>query len=222
MIRQLNTTRLSLRTLFVALVAALSVVGGTAVAQTLEDQRDSKQAQLSEAQHKDEVLTTQISSYSDQISQLAGEVATLRAREAQVAQQLRETENRLTEERDHLDLLRKRLSRSLNILSSRLVDIYKSDQPDALTVILDSDGFDDLVNRYDYLTRMQDQDAGIVDRVRSSVTRPLTRSGGSGEHAMRSRQRRQNSSARACSSKRAKRSSTRCATKRRGLLPGRS
>ena len=90
----------------------------------------------------------------------------LRNREAIVAEELAQTEAQLETEQAHLDALRERLGRSLNVLSKRLVEIYKSDQPDALTVILDSDGFDDLVSRYDYLNRIQDQDAGIVDRVR--------------------------------------------------------
>ena len=115
---------------------------------------------------KGEVLSTEIAGYTDQINQLAGQVATLRNREAIVAEELAQTQERLETEAARLDELRERLTRSLKVLSKRLVEIYKSDQPDALTVILDSDGFDDLVNRYDYLDRIQDQDAGIVDRVR--------------------------------------------------------
>ena len=144
----------------------LAAAGGTAVAQDLESERDSKQAELEEVKAKGDVLSTEISEYSDQISQLQGEVAILRAREAEVEQQLRETIARLETEKENLAELRDKLDRSLDVLAARLIDIYKSDQPDALTVILDSEGFDDLVNRYDYLTRIQDQDAAIVARVR--------------------------------------------------------
>ena len=154
------------RALALGAALALAVAGGTAVAQDLESERAAKQAELDEVKQRGDVLSSEISDYSKQISQLAGEVAILRNREAVVEQQLRETIARLELEKENLAELRDKLDRSLDILSDRLVDIYKSDQPDALTVILDSEGFEDLVNRYDYLTRIQDQDAAIVARVR--------------------------------------------------------
>ena len=156
----------SLRLLLAATAAALTFAGGTALGQNLESERAAKQAELEEVRQKGEVLSTELADYSAQVDQLAGQVATLRNREAIVAEELVETEARLEAEADRLAVLRERLNRSLNVLSRRLVEIYKSDEPDALTVILDSEGFDDLVNRYDYLDRIQDQDAGIVDRVR--------------------------------------------------------
>ena len=148
------------------LVAALVAAGAPALAQDLESQRSMKQSELEEVRERGEVLSTEISAYSEQINQLAGEVAVLRNREAVVAEELAQTEAQLVTEKANLEALRERLTRSLRLLSKRLVEIYKSDEPDALTVILDSDGFDDLVNRYDYLDRIQDQDAGIVARVR--------------------------------------------------------
>ena len=54
------------------------------------------------------------------------------------------------------------LRRSLNVLRNRLVGIYRSGEPDLLTVMLESDGFDDLVSRYEYLRRIEEQDS--VDR----------------------------------------------------------
>ena len=64
------------------------------------------------------------------------------------------------------------------MLRERLVEIYKSDEPDALTVILQADGFDDLIERYEYLTSIQEQDASIVDRVHNlrDQTRQLVES----------------------------------------------
>jgi murein DD-endopeptidase MepM/ murein hydrolase activator NlpD len=154
------------RALALALVAVLAAAGGTAVAQDLEAEKAAKEAELEDVKAEGDVLSSEISEYTEQISQLQGEVAILRNREAVVAQQLRETTARLEAEKQHLIELRAKLDKSIDMLAERLIEIYKSDEPDALTVLLDSDGFDDLVNRYDYLTRIQDQDAAIVDRVR--------------------------------------------------------
>ncbi|HEX2468401.1 MAG TPA: peptidoglycan DD-metalloendopeptidase family protein [Solirubrobacterales bacterium] len=136
------------------------------MAQDLQSQLDSKRAELDETRQQEGVLSTEIAHYTDRLNQLAGEVATLRNREAIVQVQLEEVKARLRRERHHLEVLRDRLQRSLRILGQRLVAIYRSDEPDALTVILNSDGFDDMLKRYEYLRRIEEQDASIVGRVR--------------------------------------------------------
>jgi len=154
--------------LAVAALACLAagVVGvAVAPAQDLQSELDSKSSQLDQAEAKQGVLSTDIAEFSERIDQLTGEVATLRNREAVVQEELDRTQARLERERAYLEVLRKRLKRSIHTLEDRLVDIYKSDQPDALTVILQADGFDDLMARYRYLDSIQEQDAAIVDRV---------------------------------------------------------
>jgi murein DD-endopeptidase MepM/ murein hydrolase activator NlpD len=147
------------------LAVALGMVG-IASGQDLQSQLDDKQAELQEERERKGVLTTEISEYSEQISQLEGEVALLRNREAQVTEELDETKAELRTARDRLERLRRHLERSLEVLETRLIAIYKQDQPDALTVILESDGFEDMLERYEYLQRIQDQDSAIVSRVR--------------------------------------------------------
>ena len=145
---------------------ALLAVSIPAPAQDLEDQVADKRAELEEAKHKEGVLTTEISRYDDQIDQLTGEVAMLRNREAIVQQELDVAEEQLEQEQQNLRIARERLDRSVGILSKRLVAIYKSESPDALTVVLESDGFEDVLGQYEYLQRIQDQDSSIVTRVR--------------------------------------------------------
>jgi murein DD-endopeptidase MepM/ murein hydrolase activator NlpD len=148
-----------------ACAVAVSPVGG-AIAQDLQSQLDAKRAQLDEANQQEGVLSSEIAHYSERIDQVAGEVAVLRNREAIVQAQLDEVKARLRREKHHLEILEARLGRSLKVLRDRLVAIYRSDEPDALTVILNSDGFDDLLDRYEYLKRIEEQDASIVNRVR--------------------------------------------------------
>ena len=148
-----------------ALLAALAIAGG-APAQDLQSRLDEKQAQLEHAKSREGVLSTTIERYGDQLDQLRGEVATLRNREAIVQAELEKKEAELEQAKNRLVVLRVRLKRSLNILRERLVAIYESSRPDAMTVILDSKGFDDLISRYEYLDRIQSQDASIAGRVR--------------------------------------------------------
>ena len=153
----------------IAALAALVVLAlaAGAPAQDLQSQLDAKRNQLDAAEQKEGVLSSTIERYSTQIDQLTGEVATLRNREAIVQAQLDRTQARLDAERAHLQALRKHLQRSLKVLRERLIAIYKADEPDALTVILNSDGFDDMLSRYQYLTSIEEQDTAIVTRVRT-------------------------------------------------------
>jgi murein DD-endopeptidase MepM/ murein hydrolase activator NlpD len=146
-------------------LALVLVVSSAAPAQDLQSELDSKQAQLDSEKQQAGVLSTTIERYSDQIDTLTGQVATLRNREALVQERLNEVQAKLDQAVELLNKLRDRYRRSLEILKERLVDIYKSDEPDALTVILQSDGFDDLLERYEYLTSIQEQDTALVTRV---------------------------------------------------------
>jgi len=74
--------------------------------------------------------------------------------------------DRLEQARDRLERLRRELDRARRVLATRLVEIYKSDSPDALTVVLESDGFGDLLERAEFLERISEQDRHITDRVR--------------------------------------------------------
>ena len=161
----LRRRRASVLACALAATAGLSLAVG-ATAQDLQGQLDQTEAELHKAEETEGVLSTTIERYSGQIDQLTGEVAALRNREAIVQEQLAETEAELERAKDRLEVLRERLQRSLGVLRERLVSIYKSDEPDVLTVILQSNGFDDLLDRYEYLDRIQQQDSAIVVRVR--------------------------------------------------------
>jgi murein DD-endopeptidase MepM/ murein hydrolase activator NlpD len=153
-------------TALAATVAVLTLTAG-APAQDLQSQLDSKRAQLEHANSREGVLSSTIQRLGDRLDQLRGEVATLRNREAIVQAELNKKEAELKQAKDRLAVLRVRLKRSLKVLRERLVAIYESSRPDAVTVILNSNGFDDLLSRYEYLERIQSEDTSIAERVRN-------------------------------------------------------
>ena len=164
------TSRIRL-TLAALAVLAFSVWGAAlAGAQDLQGQVDEKEAEIEEQRQEKGVLTDEIESLSTDISQLEGEISVLRTREATVLNELEATRSRLHSARERLAGLRKRYHRSIGVLEQRLVAIYKQDEPDALTVILQADGFDDMIERYEYLNRIEDQDSTIIGRVRDLKT----------------------------------------------------
>src|SRR4029453_3412674 len=122
---------------------------------------------------KEGVLTTQITAYSLRINSLQGDISQLSKRQATIERslsaqraELMSIRGRLNAARDRLATLRGRLLEAQQTLAARLVEIYKADQPDILTVILEADGFDDLLTRTEFLDRIGRQDRRIITAVR--------------------------------------------------------
>ena len=65
-----------------------------------------------------------------------------------------------------LAVVKARLKRALVALRERLVAIYQTGTPDILSVIVDAGGYDDLVDRTEYLNRINGLDEAVVTRVR--------------------------------------------------------
>jgi murein DD-endopeptidase MepM/ murein hydrolase activator NlpD len=172
--------RLALAALGVLLLSAAA-----APAQDLQSQLDAKQAKLSKVQERKGVLTTTISRYDDRIGRLTTEVAQLRNQEAGVRAHLavKQAEldramSQLNVAKKHLAVLRAHLKRALVALRERLVGMYEMGTPDVLSVIVGSSGFNDLVNRTEYLNRLHGMDDAVVGRVRElrdEMQRTVTR-----------------------------------------------
>ena len=154
-------------------LAAYLVLPLPGLSAPLSDRIDDKRAQIDSAKRKEGVLTTDIQSFSTRIESLQGEINATQQRldRAQSSldrqkEELLEVRDRLEEARDRLERLRSELATARKVLAARLVEIYKADTPDALTVILDADGFGDLLERAEFLDRISDQDREITDEVR--------------------------------------------------------
>jgi murein DD-endopeptidase MepM/ murein hydrolase activator NlpD len=147
-------------------VCAFALWGGSASGQDLQQKLNSKQNALSHARAHAGVLTGRISHESAQLQTLTTQVADLRNREAAVAADLSQKQAELDAAQARLDALRLRLRDSIQILEQRLVAIYESSEPDLITVLLQAQGFEDLLARTQYLETLQNQDNGIVSRVR--------------------------------------------------------
>jgi murein DD-endopeptidase MepM/ murein hydrolase activator NlpD len=134
---------------------------------------DKKRSEIEHVKRKEGVLTTTIQRFSTRIESLHGEINATRQRldRAQLSLDRQKAEllavrDRLEQARDRLERLRSELATARGVLAARLVKIYKTDAPDALTVVLEADGFGDLLERAEFLERISDQDREIVARVK--------------------------------------------------------
>jgi murein DD-endopeptidase MepM/ murein hydrolase activator NlpD len=149
------------------LACACAIAVGSASGKDLQQRLDATQSKLSHVQAHAGVLTTRISHESAQLDRLTAEVAELRNKEATVAAQLAQRQAELEQAQARLEHLKQRLRDALQILEQRLVAIYESNEPDLITVLLQANGFDDLLARSQYMRTLQDQNNDIVVRVRA-------------------------------------------------------
>jgi len=156
--------------------------------QSKQEELDKLQQRIDRARDKigrkkgtERVLTTQISRYNARIRRLQGRIGTLQTRQGQVQvdldakrAELESLRGELRSERARLVRLRARLVETRAQLRARLVEIYKAEPPDVVTVILNSDGFADLLERTEFMRRISDQDRKIVSIVRAAKIDSLT------------------------------------------------
>jgi murein DD-endopeptidase MepM/ murein hydrolase activator NlpD len=140
----------------------------------LSERIDKKRSEIQQKKQREGVLSTTIQRYDTRIEAVQGEIAATQRRldraqaslDAQKAELLA-VRDRLEEARDRLETLRSELATAREVLAARLVEIYKADAPDALTVVLESDGFGELLERAEFLDRISDQDRKVTDEVRA-------------------------------------------------------
>jgi murein DD-endopeptidase MepM/ murein hydrolase activator NlpD len=169
--------RILLATLLLPLVlwAALPLISSAdpqSELDRIEGQLDQKQGQLDRVRGRARVLTTDITAYSQRIDVLQGEVDELQGKQDQIQGaldtkklELARTQEELRVVRARLARLRTRLISARRTLAERLVELYKSDEPDIVSVVLDSDGFAELLENGAYLQRIGEQDRQIITSV---------------------------------------------------------
>ena len=103
----------------------------------------AKRAQVESKKRKEGVLTGTIQRYNTRIRGLQGEIRGTQKRLGAVQTKLDGARLELLRVRDDLEVARDRLERarselrtSRRALANRLVELYKADEPDALTVVL--------------------------------------------------------------------------------------
>jgi peptidoglycan hydrolase CwlO-like protein len=146
-------------------LAALSTFGASALAKTLSER-------LSAVEQQRTHIASGIAGLNKQVDQLIGQLSGLRQREAAIQAQLNAKQAELAgataqlkAEQRHLAILRARLERARKVLSDRLVEIYKSGQPDVISIVLNSASFTDVISESDYFDSIKNADNVIIDRV---------------------------------------------------------
>jgi murein DD-endopeptidase MepM/ murein hydrolase activator NlpD len=141
----------------------------------VQKQIQSTQGKIGRRKGTERVLTTQISAYNARIGALQARIGHLERRQASVQAdldrkraELNRLQDELRAERRRLVRLRKRLGVAKAALAQRLVELYQADAPDLVTVILNANGFADLLERGEFMQRVSQQDQHIITIVRTA------------------------------------------------------
>ena len=148
-----------------AVLAATFLATGQGAAATLEEQRDSYDAQAEELGRRSEELAGKINSLSEQKRILDEEataaVAEHRARRAE----LNATLKRLEENEEKLEVAERDYDRKSDALGKRVRDIYINGQISYVDVLFGAKDFSDFLTRMDLLKRVIKQDYDLVHDV---------------------------------------------------------
>ena len=143
--------------------------------QPLQERIEKAREKIGRKKGTERLLTSDIRAYTQRIRRLQGRIGGLQSRQATVEADLAakraelvQLQARLRAERARLVRLRARLRVTKRVLARRLGEMYKADRPDILSVVLNSDGFADMLERGEFIRRIADQDRRIVVIVRAA------------------------------------------------------
>jgi murein DD-endopeptidase MepM/ murein hydrolase activator NlpD len=153
--------------------AALPVLSQGASPSEIQKKIDVTRGKISTRKSKEKVLAQDITRYNRRIETLQERIDRIGNRQAAVQEdldvqsaELAELQRDLRSERQRLIRLRLRLKEARVVLGHRLRELYQADKPDIVTVVLNAHGFADLIERGQFLSRIQSQDQVVVTRVR--------------------------------------------------------
>ena len=140
-----------------------------------QSDESSLRGRIERGQERERALSGAITELDRLLARARREVAIIQGRLDEVQGDLAAAETRLAgtrgeleRERLRLAQLRTRLADGQAVLADQLVDTYKADRPDLVTLVLGATSFADVVERFEFVERVQDRNARVIDRVRGA------------------------------------------------------
>lgn len=152
----------------IAFLLSISPPAGAASVGSLQQQIHARQGVISS-------LSGVVHAYSKRLDRVDGSISALDERIARIQADLNRkraelirTQSELAAARIRLRQLQARQAYAQSVLTRQLVNSYESGQPDLVTVVLESRGFQDLLERLSFASRIQKQDVRIIRDVRAA------------------------------------------------------
>ena len=157
------------------LAASVAVVGlllATGLTDTsagdLQSRISAEQAATAALRSQVAADTARIGTTSAGLAQARTRLATLQSELSTREAQLRGVQSSLLRARNHLVDVENRLGAAASALAVNLRDSYENGQPSLVTAVVEANGFNDLLERVDFLKRIATQDAHVLGAMRSA------------------------------------------------------
>src|SRR5436190_10267245 len=155
-----------------AVVLGACLVLATPAAGDNSGQLGEVQSRIAAAKAKEGRLTAQISDVTAQIRSLEGKVGDVSQKLSILERDLELHQRRLDKlnalyafETERLNFLRRAYATALHQLNLRMIDLYETHDPTLVEVILESDSFQEALDRIHYLDSIAQQDKHIAAKV---------------------------------------------------------
>ena len=162
----------------VAVVAFALGLAAIPVSSSADPSLGQLNTQLGGVQAHEHTLAASIAGLSQLISSLDGQIALVQSREAAVRSdlareraQLASVQRAQTREQHLLSVLRQRLARARMLLARQLVSNYEQAKPNLVSVVLESAGFKDLLDKLTFLRDAQKQQQAIIAITKAAKAR---------------------------------------------------
>ena len=156
----------------VAVVAAAAGLARAEPGHELDHKLSDAKNRAESARAEEQALAADIAAQSGSIDGLEGEIAVVGGELATLEERLARSQGRLNALEAELDAKTRELARARRTLgiaqarlSERIVQIYTSDQPDTIAVVLGAESLNEVVDRLETQSRVLAHDTGLVAQV---------------------------------------------------------
>ena len=103
-----------------------------------------------------------------QLNQIASDYATLAEQQAQTLSQIDQTQAQISQAQADIDAKQADLDEKRDLLARRMSSSYKAGNESALSVLLASASFDELISNLVYMNKVNESDRQLIEEVRSA------------------------------------------------------
>lgn len=153
--------------LVLVFLASLIVPGYADELQDKQKELDKIEQQIKQQKQKLQQAKTQERSILKQLENLELQLEKTEKEIVSLDEQIKNTESQIKVKEQELDLLEEQLAMRLDILNTRVENIYKRGKVSYLEVLFDAVSFSDFLRRFDMLNRVAKQDSDIFLQVKS-------------------------------------------------------
>ena len=159
----------------VAVVGALGGLAALPLTSSADQSLGTLNSELSQQQALQQHQQSRVAGLSGLITSLTGQISLVQSREADAQAELAQDQTNLAasqaaleREQQLLTVLRARLGRARAALERQLVSSYEADNPNLVSVVLESNGFEDLLSKIGYLRDAERQQQAIITITRQA------------------------------------------------------